>query len=107
MILFKIAFSEVELMTREGSHILTFLHEQDCLLVYGSANNQMERSLMVLKCVSICSVSAVVSQPSPSIISRFGSKSMVTRVNFKVQRRLLLCFSEVGGVDLTHDDITR
>lgn len=38
---------------------------------------------MVFKCVSIFSFPAVVSQPSPSIISSSGLKSVVAKDNFK------------------------
>lgn len=47
---------------------------------------------MVLKCVSTFSVPAVVSQPSPFIISISDFKSIVVKVDFKDSEIFALLF---------------
>lgn len=64
---------------------------------------------MVLKWVSIISISAVLPQPSPSIISSSGLNIVVATVNLKESKEifaLLFKIKQLSRVDTIHDDLT-
>lgn len=95
-------------MTGEDSYACTLLHAQESPFCF-TANNYRERSLMVLKWVSILSISAVLPQPSPSIISVSGLNIVVATVNLKESKEifaLLFKIKQLSRVDTIHDDLT-
>lgn len=61
---------------------------------------------MVLKCVSIISFPAVVSQPSPSIVFSSGLKNVVAKDNFKELEKIFALLFRSRQIESIHDDLT-